>query len=239
MNSRVVKIRENERKSHIEIYKNEALYSSDSWLGKPIKTVKDIMPYFQENKSLRVLDLGCGVGRNSIYIADKCASKECQIDCVDILEIAIDNLQKNANEHSVSNIIHGFVDTIEHFPITKDTYDLIIAVSALEHVESEEVFLRKLHEIKKGIKPDGIVCLVVNSEVREKRKDTDEELEPQFEVNLFSEELQSYLDDIFSEFVTIKNTLSFQEYDIPRDEITSHLTTKVITYVGRRQMWII
>ena len=236
MNSRVVKIREKERKSHIEIYKNEALYNSDSWLSKPIKTVKDIMPYFQENKSLRVLDLGCGVGRNSIYIAEKFASKECQIDCVDILEIAIENLHTNADKHSVSNIIRGFVDTIEHFSITKDMYDLIIAVSALEHVESVEVFLQKLHEIKEGIKINGIVCLVVNSEVREKRKDTDEELEPQFEVNLFSEELQSYLDDIFSEFQTIKNTMSFQDYDIPREELTSHLTTKVITYVGRRQM---
>ena len=236
MNSRVVKIREKERKSHIEIYKNEALYNSDSWLSKPIKTVKDIMPYFQENKSLRVLDLGCGVGRNSIFIADKFASKECLIDCVDILEIAIEKLQINANEHSVSNIIRGFVDTIEHFPITKDTYDLVIAVSALEHVESKDAFLWKLHEIKEGIKPNGIVCLVVNSEVREKKIATDEELEPQFEVNLFSEELQSYIDGIFSDFETIKNSLSFQEYDIPRDEFTSHLTTKVVTYVGRRRM---
>lgn len=236
MNSRVAKIRENERKSHTEIYSNEALYSSDSWLGKPIKTVKDIMPFLNENKSLRVLDLGCGVGRNSIFIADKFATKECQIDCVDILEIAIEKLQENANEHSVSNSIRGFVNTIEHFPIMKDTYDLIIAVSALEHVESEEVFLKKLQEIKEGIKPDGIVCLVVNSEVREKKKDTNEELEPQFEVNLFSEKLQSYINGIFSDFETIKSTLSLQEYDIPRDEFISHLTTKVITYVGRWQL---
>ena len=236
MNSRVAKIRESERKSHTEIYTNEALYSSDSWLEKPIKTVKEIMPYFQKNKSLRVLDLGCGVGRNSIFIADKFATKECHIDCVDILEIAIEKLQENANEHSVSNSIRGFVDTIEHFPIMKDTYDLIIAVSALEHVESEDVFLKKLKEIKESIKPNGIVCLVVNSEVREKKKDTNEELEPQFEVNLFSEKLQSYINGIFSEFETIKSTLSLQEYDIPREEFISHLTTKVITYVGRRKM---
>lgn len=236
MNSRVAKIRESERKSHTEIYTTEALYSSDSWLEKPIKTVKDIMPFFQENESLRVLDLGCGVGRNSLFIADKFATKECQIDCVDILEIAIEKLHENASEHSVSNSIRGFVDTIEHFPIMKEAYDLIIAVSALEHVESEDAFLKKLQEIREGIKPNGIVCLVANSEVREKIKDTNEELEPQFEVNLFSAKLQSYIDGIFSEFETIKSTLSFQEYDIPRDEFISHLSTKVITYVGRKQM---
>ncbi|MCR5771004.1 MAG: class I SAM-dependent methyltransferase [Butyrivibrio sp.] len=151
---------------------------------------------------------------------------------VDILDIAIDKLQVNADELGVSDCIHGFVDTIEHYPITIGTYDLIIAVSALEHVESKEIFWNKLREIRDGIKTDGIVCLVINSDVREKNKETLEDLEPQFEVNLSTKELQSCIDDIFSEWDTIKRTVSYQEYYIPRDVITSHLTTNVVTYVG-------
>lgn len=234
MNSRIEKIRDSERKSHTSIYSSETLYSSDSWLKKPIKTVQELVPHFKGYNNLRVLDLGCGVGRNSIFIADKFAENGCRIDCVDILDIAIDKLQVNADELGVSDCIHGFVDTIEHYPITIGTYDLIIAVSALEHVESKEIFLNKLREIRDGIKPDGIVCLVINSDVREKNKETLEDLEPQFEINLSTKELQSCIDDIFSEWDTIKRTVSYQEYDIPRDDVTSHLTTNVVTYVGQK-----
>ena len=89
MNERIIRIRESERKSHTEIYTNEKLYSSDSWLQKPIKTVKEISTLFEEYNDLKVLDLGCGVGRNSIYIAEEFKGNNCIIDCVDLLEILL------------------------------------------------------------------------------------------------------------------------------------------------------
>ena len=234
METRIEKIRESERQSHTEIYSKEILYNSDSWLRKPIKTVQDVVPYFADYDTLRVLDLGCGVGRNSIFIADRFSDKDCLIDCVDILEIAIEKLLTNAQERGVIECINGYVDTIEHYQIKKDLYDLIIVVSALEHVESKEILLEKLQEIEEGLKPNGIVCLVINSEVKESKIDTHEELDPQFEVNLMTDEIQSYIKNIFSKYETIKNTMSYQEYDIPRGGLISHLTTNVVTYVGRK-----
>ena len=68
---RIARIRESEKKSHTEIYSNEKLYSSDSWLSKPIKTVREISELFSDCDTIRVLDLGAGVGRNSIYLAEK------------------------------------------------------------------------------------------------------------------------------------------------------------------------
>lgn len=70
MDERLIRIRESERKSHTEIYMNEKLYNTNSWLQKPIKTVQEISSLFNEYEVLRVLDLGCGIGRNSIYIAE-------------------------------------------------------------------------------------------------------------------------------------------------------------------------
>ena len=43
MNDRLSRIRENEKKSHTEIYINEKLYDTNSWLAKPIKTVQEIL----------------------------------------------------------------------------------------------------------------------------------------------------------------------------------------------------
>lgn len=67
---RLAKIRESERKSHEALYSGEELYKEGSWLKKPIKTVLDLLPLFREYDELKVLDLGCGVGRNAIAVAN-------------------------------------------------------------------------------------------------------------------------------------------------------------------------
>ena len=96
MDKRIKEIRESEKKSHTEMYSSEELYKSGSWLNKPIKTIKEIVPLFKEYKKLNVLDLGCGIGRNSIFVAQQYQHIDCSIDCVDILEIAIEKLYLNA-----------------------------------------------------------------------------------------------------------------------------------------------
>lgn len=234
MDTKTKQIRENERLSHTEIYTKEKLYDTDTWLKKPIKTIQEIVPLFSGCQELKILDLGCGVGRNSIFLAEKLgAEKACRIDCVDILDIAIDKLNQYAHEYGVSDKINGIVSSIEEFIIQENSYDLILAISALEHIDGEENFIKKLKEIKNGIKKNGIVCLVINSNVKEINTETLEEIEPQFEVNLRSEQIQEYLNKIFSGFKTIKNRIVVQEYNIPRGPINSKLTTDVITFVAK------
>lgn len=234
LDKRIEQIRESEKKSHTEMYSNDELYKSGSWLNKPIKTIKEITPLFKDYKKINVLDLGCGVGRNSIYIAQEYKDIDCVIECVDILEIAIEKLYSNANEYNVSSNICGVVKPIEEYDIQKDKYDFIIAVSALEHVESKTSFINKLIEIKEGVRKNGIICLVINSNVRENDKLTGEELPAQFEVNLFTTELQNILNEIFSEWTILKSTIQEQQYDIPRENRIIDLKSSVVSFVARK-----
>lgn len=234
MDNRIKQIRESEKKSHIEMYSNEELYKSDSWLKKPIKTVQELIPMFEDYKKINVLDLGCGVGRNSIPIACKYKNVDCTVDCVDILELAIEKLYANAKEYDVHSNIHGVVNTIEEFIVKEKYYDFIIVVSSLEHVESEINFVNKLVEIKNGIRENGIVCLVVNSNVKEFDKVTGSEIPAQFEVNLPTEEMQSILNKMFEGWMILKTTISEQQYDIPREYGISELKTSVVTFVARK-----
>ena len=234
MNTKNKQIRENECLSHTEIYTKEKLYDTDTWLKKPIKTIQEIVQLFSEYQELRILDLGCGVGRNSIFLAEKLGEeKACRIDCVDILDIAIDKLNQYSLEYGVSHNINGIVSSIEDFIIQENNYDLILVISALEHIDGEESFARKLEEIKNGLKKNGIVCFVINSNVKEINTETLEEIEPQFEVNLCSEKIQEYLDKSFSGFEIIKKNVVAQKYNIPRGSITSRITTDVITFVAK------
>ena len=234
MDERLAHIRANEKMSHVAIYTNEKLYQSNTWLRKPIKTVQDICPLFNGYDKLQVLDLGCGIGRNFIYIAEKYKNINCTVECVDLLEVAIEKLRQNAKEHNVSSHIIGIVKSIEEYDISVNAFDFIMAISALEHIDTEQSFIKKLFEIKNGLRKDGIVCLVINSDIKEINLDTQENLDAQFEVNLSTEKIQEYLNDIFSGWNILKYSVSKQEYDIPRDSIISHLYTKVVTYVARK-----
>ena len=234
MNNRIRQIRESEKKSHIEMYSNDELYKTGSWLKKPIKTIQEIIPLFKDYKELNVLDLGCGVGRNSISIAQEYKNADCIIECVDILELAIEKLYSNANEYGVSSNIRGIVKPIEDYVIQANSYDFIMAVSALEHVDTKNTFIDKLVEIREGIRENGVVCLIINSNVRENDKATGNKVPAQFEVNLSTQELQTILNQIFIEWTILKTTVQEQQYDIPRENGVSDLKTSVVSFVARK-----
>ncbi len=236
MDERIKAIRESEKRSHIEMYSSEELYKTDSWLKKPIKTIIELMPQFEGYKELRVLDLGSGVGRNCISIAKLYDHIDCMIECVDILPLAIEKLYSNAEEYGVADNIHGVVSTIEDHHIKDGYFDLVIAVSALEHIAGKSGFIAKLNEIRDGVRENGIVCLVINSDVHEYSKATGEPQTAQFEVNLPTTELQSILSSVFAGWSIQKSSVREQRYDIPRENGISDLTTSVVTYVVRKQM---
>lgn len=233
---RLSEIREAEIASHIKAYSSNELYEKGSWLAKPVKTVLNLLPLFDGHSGeFRALDLGCGVGRNSIAVAQAFSDKMCVVECVDLLDMAIDKLKKNAEKFKVSDSIRGIVSTIDDYAITPENYDLIMAVSALEHVDSEATFTKKLREICGGIRKDGIACLIVNTSVVERDKVTGEVLSPQFEVNLRMEELCELIQRIFEKWELIKHTIVHQRYDIPREMGMVDLETDVVTYVMRKR----
>ena len=235
MNDRLKEIRKAEAESHTEAYTNYALFSAGSWLAKPVKTVLDLLPLFEGCTEFRALDLGCGVGRNSIPVAQYLGRIPCRVDCVDILELAIEKLNENARQYGVAGSIQGIVSSIDDYEIKADSYDLIMAVSALEHIASREAFEEKLIDIRNGVRIGGAVCLIVNSGVTEHDKATGEELHPQFEVNLPTLEMQHLLEETFAGWKIMKHTVVHQKYDIPRQHGLAELETDVVTYVVRKE----
>lgn len=232
--SRLDKIRENERRSHMDTYTAHELYQDGSWLQRPVKTVMDLANFLEGNRDIRILDLGCGVGRNCIALADRFSEAGCRIDCVDILDFAIEKLMENAEKYGLSHCINGIVSPLDEFPVPANSYDMILAVSVLEHMDCRESFLRKLAEIREGLRPGGIVCLIINSNVTEIDKHTGLDIPAQFEVNLLTSALQNLLQDIFSGWEILKSGVREQRYDIPRGDSVSDLQTNVVTFAARK-----
>ena len=236
MSDRLNHIRQAEAASHTQAYSNHSLFSPGSWLAKPVKTVMDLLPPFEGYTAFRVLDLGSGVGRNCIPVAQHFSGIPCRVDCVDILELAITKLNENAQQYGAVNSIRGIVSAIDDYEITADSYDLVMAISAPEHIESPSAFVKKLAEIRNGLRHGGIACLIVNSGVIEHDKVTGQELLPQFEVNLPTSQMQDLFEKTFADWQVIKHTVVHQKYDIPRENGIADLETDVVTYVVRKEL---
>ena len=234
MIEKIEHIRQAEAASHTKAYTSHSLFSPGSWLAKPVKTVIELFPLFEGYTQFAALDLGSGVGRNSIPVAQHFSNIPCRVDCVDILELAITKLNENALQYGVANSIRGIISAMDDYEITADSYDLIMAISALEHIASGSAFEKKLAEIRDGLRHGGIACLIVNSGVVEHDKATGQELQPQFEVNLPTSQMEDLLENTFAGWQVIKHTIVHQKYDIPRENGVADLETDVISYVVRK-----
>ncbi|MBB2480801.1 class I SAM-dependent methyltransferase [Bacillus sp. APMAM] len=233
---RINDIRIEEKKYHDYCYDNYRLFEEGSWLYKPVKTVMDLIPVLEEKENVKVLDLGCGVGRNSIPIAKKIKNKAGKVICVDLLESALKHLEQYSLQYDVSEVIETVHADIGEFNIKLEEYDLIVAVSSLEHVRSEEVLDHLLERMTKGTKRYGLHCLIVNSEVQEIDRTSNESLEAYMEVNLSTNEMLQKLEEHYRGWDILTKVVKPLEYMISRDGKDVMLRTNAITYVARQNL---
>jgi SAM-dependent methyltransferase len=230
--NRLEKIRKAEADSHRASYENLELYAPGSWLSKPVRALEALLPLYEARRGLRVLDLGSGVGRNAIACAQRL--KDSTVECVDILPLAIEKLRENAEKLGVAEQITGYCGPVDGFQVKRDGYDLILAASVLEHLDSREGAIRKLGEIARGIRPDGAVLIVMNTGVREWDTETGEDLDAQFEVNLQPGEVKDLLAEIFCGWEILWDKCIHYEYPVPRGERMAVISSEVVTFTARR-----
>jgi SAM-dependent methyltransferase len=96
---------------------------------------------------LRILDAGCGSGRNMVALAQRGA--------VTGVELATASLQV-ARERGVGAVVPGSLD--EPLPFADGAFDLAVALDVLEHVADDAAALRELARV---IAPGGRLLVTV------------------------------------------------------------------------------
>lgn len=229
--NRIQYIRQEEKKYHDLCYEQYKVFEAGSWLHKPVKTVIDMMSYFEGKDQVKVLDLGSGVGRNSIPIAQKIIATGGTVTCVDLLDSALTKLKENSKEYHVLDAIEIIKTEIENYDIQPNSYDYIVAVSSLEHVQSREAFEKLLLSMKNGTKHNGVNCLIVNSNVQEIDLATNEELDALIEINLSTEIMLNTLKNMYEGWKEIHIEVKHLTYNIMRNDTSIQLKTNAITFV--------
>jgi tellurite methyltransferase len=109
-----------------ETYKRDDVFTFGS---EPNNTIIEFEKLF--NKSGNVLDVGCGDGKNSLYLAKHGFSN---IDAFDLSKNAINKLERLAHKEDIN--INAWVDDVCSFCFKK-TYDLIISFGTLHFVNKD------------------------------------------------------------------------------------------------------
>lgn len=102
----------------------------------------------------RVLDAGCGPGRNSIYLA----KKGCVVDAVDFSVVALKNLQVEAVQAHVADKISGLYCELEHsLPFHDGTHELVLDSYVSCHFIETTLRKHYLREVARVLKPNGFL----------------------------------------------------------------------------------
>jgi SAM-dependent methyltransferase len=119
----------------------ESCYLSESWRSKGFRSF---------------LDLGCGLGRHSIYFAQK----GYEVNSVDLSDYAVNQLKSWAAKEQL-NITTDVCDML-NLPFDNDTFDCIIAYNVIYHTDTEG-FIKSLQEIKRVLKNNGELFITLLS----------------------------------------------------------------------------
>lgn len=110
-------------------WENEYLNKEKSTFGNPSKEVEDIVSLLP--KGAKVLDVGCGDGRHSLYLA----TLGYQVDAFDISENAINKIDYLKERNNLN--IKTFVCDVLDFEF-KYKYDLIIVHGVLQFIKRDK-----------------------------------------------------------------------------------------------------
>ncbi|OOM74124.1 class I SAM-dependent methyltransferase [Clostridium sp. BL-8] len=188
----------------------EAFYLAESWKSKCFN---------------KFLDLGCGLGRHSIFFAQK----GYEVTSVDLSEYAVNHV-KNWSDKEKLNIKTKVCDMV-NLPFENNTFDCVIAYNVIYHTDTQG-FLKSLEEIKRVLKSNGELfitliskntwsyqrsdqykCIDSNTILRDEH-DTERDV-PHFYVDI--DDIRKY----FSDFDFIKAPVEQTEYSIKNTEYCS------------------
>ncbi|MNI04894.1 tellurite resistance protein TehB [compost metagenome] len=227
-------IREAERQYHEEYFENVALFEEGTWLEQPTPIILELLKYFDLRSPIQVLDLGCGVGRNSIPLASMLKPAGGHIHCVDLLDVAIDKLNEYSQEHQLEEVITTQQSDISEFPYEKEAYHYILAVSCLEHAKSEASLKRILASFVEGTISGGINYIDMNTNIQEYNINNGHQRKPLFEVNLSSEEAIHLLRTHYEGWEELHMDTTPIAIEINRDGIPVCLQSDCLAFAVRK-----
>jgi SAM-dependent methyltransferase len=128
---------------------------SDQWLNPSIESFY-LAELWKSKGFNKFLDLGCGLGRHSIFFAQN----GYEVNSVDLSEYGVNHLKNWADKEQLK--IEARVCDMLNLPFENDTFDCIIAYNVIYHTDTQG-FIKSLQEIKRVLKRNGELFITLIS----------------------------------------------------------------------------
>ena len=122
----------------------DAKYIKKSQLLLPRDPSINLVNHLDKCSGKRALDLACGAGRNTIYLAKNGFS----VDALDIAQIALDALHVELEKQNLVDLVTTKLIDLDKFTVKKDSYDLALMCNFLDR--------DLLEKAKQSLSIDGI-----------------------------------------------------------------------------------
>lgn len=137
----------------------KALWDTWNKTGGPKYPHEKVVQFFfrnfpnkEERQRIRVLDLGCGSGVHTIFLADE----GFLVSAIDFSEKAIENVEKKITLKNIhSNVEHLKVESISNFDFPDSYFDVVLSISVFDAAGIDEV-QKAIPRISKVLKKGGI-----------------------------------------------------------------------------------
>jgi cyclopropane fatty-acyl-phospholipid synthase-like methyltransferase len=157
-----------------------------------------------------------------------------RVICVDILQNALDQLDKYSKQYKVNSVITTQLADIGNYSFEEAVYDYIVAASSLEHVKSEPELKKVLNSMVKGTKASGINLIYMNTNIKEITISSGTERQPLFEILISKDEMLAILREAYQGWEELYITDQPLELEINRDETPVMLKADHLVFAARK-----
>jgi ubiquinone/menaquinone biosynthesis C-methylase UbiE len=119
-------------------------------LSPPLPAVAKLAEYLGAQKTINVLDLGCGAGRHAIFLA----KKGFQVTGLDVSETALKELEGRCRAAGIGNVTL-VKHEMQELPFIDDYFDGILSTNVLHHGTASEI-RHTLAEVHRVLGKNGV-----------------------------------------------------------------------------------
>ncbi len=126
-----------------------------SWVSRYVRRHKSS----QKNKTLKIVDVGCGTGATVIDLK-KMFKRQAEIIGVDVMSEQIDIAKKRIKEYGIWS--EFYIYDGENLPFSDNSIDVIYSSDVLGHVKDVRIWLQELYRV---LKPNGEIIMFSESKL--------------------------------------------------------------------------